>query len=144
MLGVSVHCGGEGQVCQSVQGRLYLWAQQWAGQCGFLKLQYMMGCAGTGAERNLVAKGVMRTQRWSVLVRVAPRQSLVEPLFRHVNDGKLVTSRHVVDAIKQQAVCMGLDPKHYAGDGVCVGTECQSVQKRRYFWAQRVLCISVL
>ena len=26
----------EGQVCQSVQGRLYLWAQQWAVQCGFV------------------------------------------------------------------------------------------------------------
>ena len=31
-----------------------------------------------------------------------------------------------------------------AYDGVCVGTECQSVQRQRYFWAQRVLCISEL
>ena len=44
-----------------------------------------------------------------------------KPLFRHVNDGKLVTSRHVVDAIKRQAVCMGLDPKHYAGHSLRIG-----------------------
>lgn len=43
-----------------------------------------------------------------------------QPLFRHL-DGKLVTSRQVVDAIKRQAVCMGLDPKHYAGHSLRIG-----------------------
>ncbi len=42
------------------------------------------------------------------------------PLFRHY-DGKLVTSRHVVDAIKRQAVVMGLDPKHFAGHSLRIG-----------------------
>ena len=42
------------------------------------------------------------------------------PLFRHY-DGKLVTSRQVVDAIKRQAVSMGLDPKHFAGHSLRIG-----------------------
>ena len=42
------------------------------------------------------------------------------PLFRHY-DGKLVTSRQVVDAIKRQAVSMGLDPKHFAGHSRRIG-----------------------
>jgi hypothetical protein len=33
----------------------------------------------------------------------------------------LVTSRQVVDAIKRQAVCMGLDPKHFAGHSLRIG-----------------------
>ena len=42
------------------------------------------------------------------------------PLFRHY-DGKLVTYRQVVAAIKQQAVAMGLDPKHFAGHSLRIG-----------------------
>ena len=45
---------------------------------------------------------------------------LDKPLFRHL-DGKLVTSRQVVDAIKRQAASMGLDPKHYAGHSLRIG-----------------------
>jgi hypothetical protein len=41
-------------------------------------------------------------------------------MFRHLN-GKLVTSRQVVDAIKRQAVSTGLDPKHYAGHSLRIG-----------------------
>ena len=43
-----------------------------------------------------------------------------KPMFRHL-DGKLVTSRQVVDAIKRQATSMGLDPKHYAGHSLRIG-----------------------
>jgi hypothetical protein len=36
------------------------------------------GRVAAGAERDRVAEGVTWTQRWSVLVRVALRQTLVE------------------------------------------------------------------
>ena len=42
------------------------------------------------------------------------------PLFRHY-DGKLVTSRQVVAAIKRQAEVMGLDPRHFAGHSLRIG-----------------------
>ncbi len=40
----------EGQVCQSVQGRLYLWAQQWAVQCGFVWCSVRWCVSGHGVS----------------------------------------------------------------------------------------------